>query len=97
MPGGIHPPLEVILKFPHPNYVNPERHSWAIPAMSIALFGVALIVVAIRLYVRLRITRSTGADDALIALAMIPNAAFTVALVGGMDGPFPALRARCLL
>jgi hypothetical protein len=71
MPGGVHPPLSVLLTFPTPNYINPETHSFALPAINIALWFIATVIVLGRLYIRLRVQKNAGADDLLIGLALV--------------------------
>jgi hypothetical protein len=71
MPGGIHPPLEVILSWPKPNVVDPVRRDWMLPILTIVIFFVTLAVVTARLWARLVIHHNAGIDDALIVLAMV--------------------------
>jgi len=62
-------PLDVILSWPAPNYVNPERRGPALLIVNCILLPLALIIVALRLYTRLRIAQSAGLDDLFIAVA----------------------------
>jgi hypothetical protein len=64
-------PLEVIASWPTPNYTNPERRGPALIIVNSILLPLALIVVGLRLYTRLRISRSAGWDDIFIALATV--------------------------
>jgi hypothetical protein len=64
-------PLDVILSWPAPNYVDPERRGPALIIINSILLPLALVVVGLRLYTRLRISRSAGLDDVFIALASV--------------------------
>jgi hypothetical protein len=68
-------PLDVILSWPAPNYVDPERRGPALVIINSILLPLALVVVGLRLYTRLRISQSAGLDDVFIALASVspPN------------------------
>ncbi|KAL4807780.1 hypothetical protein BDV18DRAFT_107973 [Aspergillus unguis] len=64
------PPLEVILSWPTPNYVNPQTRNHAVLITSIVLLILSVIITALRLYTRLRITCTAGFDDILIVLGL---------------------------
>jgi hypothetical protein len=64
-------PLDVILSWPKPNYVDPIRRGPALVIVNSLLLPVALVVVGLRLYTRLKICRSAGLDDLFIALAVV--------------------------
>ena len=64
-------PPEVIAGWPAPNYVNPDRRGPALIIVNSILLPLALVVVGLRLYTRLRIARSAGLDDVFIALASV--------------------------
>ena len=57
--------------WPTPNFINPETHGPGVFVVNIMLMIVVLIVVGIRFYIRLRITRTFGADDVLIGAALV--------------------------
>ena len=65
------PPLEVIASWPQPNYVDPKTHGPGLLVLDAILLLVVLFVVGLRYYTRLCITRSFGADDILIGLALV--------------------------
>ncbi|RDW64448.1 uncharacterized protein DSM5745_09859 [Aspergillus mulundensis] len=48
-----------------------ENRGWVLYAVSWPLFGLALLIIALRLWVRARIVRSVGWDDAFIILAFV--------------------------
>ena len=64
-------PLDVILSWPQPNYIDPVRRGPALVAVNCVLLPLALIVVGLRLYTRLIIVHSAGLDDVFIGLASV--------------------------
>lgn len=72
------PPPEILATWPAPNYVNPVTRGNAVLIVNVSLFAVALLVIIIRLYTRLRISKSFGLDDWLITAAMVPSTTFAV-------------------
>ncbi|KAL4747118.1 hypothetical protein BDW72DRAFT_23153 [Aspergillus terricola var. indicus] len=64
------PPPEVILTWPTPNYVNPPTRSHGVLIASIIFLALSTIITALRLYTRLRITRTAGLDDILVVLGL---------------------------
>lgn len=60
-----------------PNYVNPTTRGHGAMIINVVFIILAIIVVGLRLYTRLRITCSTGVDDILIVIALL----FAVAMV----------------
>ncbi|KAJ4391468.1 hypothetical protein N0V93_005085 [Gnomoniopsis smithogilvyi] len=72
------PPLSVLSSFPAPNFVNPETAGpAAFITVSILLFLVTVLL-GIRIYTRLWISRGFGLDDIFIMLAYIPTLAFAI-------------------
>ena len=65
------PPLSVIASWPTPNYINPVTRGNAALVVNIVMISLSFIVTCLRLYTRLRITRSAGLDDVFIAIAMV--------------------------
>ena len=71
MPGGIKPPLEVILSWPKPNYTNPETRPKTV-LITACIFGpFTLLLILIRLWIRLRVQRNAGWDDWLMLAALV--------------------------
>lgn len=67
------PDISVISTWPPPNYINPEtRGPAAIIVVSILLFLVTVLL-AVRVYTRVVISRGFGLDDILILLAFVRN------------------------
>jgi hypothetical protein len=64
-------PLDVILSWPKPNYVDPERRGPALVVVNCILLPLSLTVVGLRLYTRLMIVHSAGLDDLFIGLASV--------------------------
>jgi hypothetical protein len=65
------PPPEVLLSWPTPNYINPPTRSHGVLIASILFLALSTIVTALRLYTRLRITRTAGLDDILVVLGLV--------------------------
>jgi hypothetical protein len=58
------PPAEVLLSWPTPNYVDPpDVRGLELPIITFVLFPIALIMVALRVFTRLFISKSFGVDD----------------------------------
>lgn len=66
----LHPPLSVVLTWPIPNYTNPVTRGPGGVVLTAVLVSLLLMAVLARFYTRLRITRSYGPDDTLIAIAL---------------------------
>ncbi|KAK4200476.1 hypothetical protein QBC40DRAFT_339826 [Triangularia verruculosa] len=69
---------EVIASWPPPNHVNPETRGPAAVIVGLLFLGLAGVVLTIRLYARLRLSRGFGQDDVLICFAYAPATAFVV-------------------
>jgi hypothetical protein len=70
MPGGLHPPIQVIETW-RPNYINPETRGGGIVALVTVLLVLTYIVVLLRLWSRFGLTKTAGIDDALIIFNMV--------------------------
>jgi hypothetical protein len=70
MPGGIHPPPEVVASW-KPNYVNPETRGGNIVVMEIILLAASYIIVALRIWTRIFQSKSFGWDDGLIIFNLV--------------------------
>lgn len=71
MGGGIHPPLEVMLKWPPPNEINPETRSNAILILAYVGGPITILMLLARLWVRIFHQRSPGWDDWIMLVAMV--------------------------
>ncbi|KAK9782160.1 hypothetical protein SCARD494_13832 [Seiridium cardinale] len=72
------PPASILATWPIPNYDRPVTRGPGGKIVGVALTTFTTLVLAIRVYTRLRIVRSFGLDDILIITAFIPSLAFTV-------------------
>jgi hypothetical protein len=70
MPGGIHPPIEVIETW-HFNYVNPKTSGFYIVVIVGVLLGLSYLAVTLRLVSRLYFQKNFGIDDGLIVFNMV--------------------------
>lgn len=66
-------PVSVMQSWPTPNYDDPVTRSQAALIVSIILGTVMLVVVAARLWARVFIQRSFGADDWIIVAALVSH------------------------
>ncbi|KAF2022287.1 hypothetical protein BU24DRAFT_439026 [Aaosphaeria arxii CBS 175.79] len=64
-------PLDVLLSFPQPNYVNPDTRGPALAIVNYIFLVLVIVVVALRIYTRLIVKRWFGTDDVFMALALI--------------------------
>lgn len=69
----MHPTKEVIASWPKPNYVNPDTRGPALTVVNIVFIVLVFIVVGLRYYTRIRITRSFGIDDYVIGASVVRN------------------------
>jgi hypothetical protein len=65
------PPLDVVESWPLPNYVDPITRGPANLVVNLVLFPLVCVLVALRLYTRLHISRSSGPDDWLILASLV--------------------------
>lgn len=65
------PPPEVIASWPPPNYTDPETRGIALLAIEMTILPIALLVLALRLYVRVVLLQKPGWDDWLMLLAAV--------------------------
>lgn len=67
------PDVSILNTWPVPNYTNPEtRGPVAVIVVSVLLFLV-IVLLAVRIYTRLIISKGFGLDDILILLAFVGN------------------------
>ena len=67
------PPLEVLQSWPKPNFVNPITRGNELLLITIILFPLAMGMVALRAFTRLRISKSFGADDIVLLVSVPPT------------------------
>lgn len=74
-----YPPASVILSWPTPNYDHPDQlRPPTILVISCIFFPIAVFMVGLRSYTRLRLSKSFGIDDALLLIALLPAAGYTI-------------------
>ncbi|KAL1875225.1 hypothetical protein Daus18300_003296 [Diaporthe australafricana] len=71
-------PLAALQNWPTPNYANPERRGPAATIVVSVLLALVTLILVVRIYTRVRISRGFGLDDVLIIFAYIPTTAFAV-------------------
>ncbi|KAK8012265.1 integral membrane protein [Apiospora marii] len=71
------PPPEVIATWPLPDYEHPRGHGPAGEITVYVLTAIVTVMVAIRMYTRVRIARGFGMDDGFILAAYIFATGFT--------------------
>lgn len=91
------PPKSYLATLPPPNYINPERHPPATSIVNLIMLPLCTIVVALRIFSRVRVSKSFGADDILIIVAMVrdPLAAAKLLLISLIHS-FQLLLSRSL-
>jgi hypothetical protein len=73
------PPLEVMLSWPVGNYAHPsEVRGPAIHILTYIFVPLLTVLVLLRAYTRLRLTKNFGADDVAIVAALVPTLACAV-------------------
>jgi hypothetical protein len=83
--GGVHPPPEVLLSWPVPNYVNPEDRGWESSIILMVVLGITSIIYIVRMWARLVVAKNAGLDDILMSIAMLPAFGLTISAVLGMS------------
>jgi hypothetical protein len=73
MPGGLHPPLEVLLSWPAPNFINPQTKPNTITILACILGPVTVGMLLARLWVRIFHQRKPGWDDWLMLAAIVSS------------------------
>jgi hypothetical protein len=87
--GGVHPPPEVLLSWPVPNYVNPEDRGWDSSIILMVVLGITFVIYTVRMWARLVVAKNAGLDDILMSVAMLPAFGLTIsAVLGALILPF---------
>jgi len=68
------PPASVLAAWPRPNYANPTTRGLTNLIVISTLLGFVTVVLAVRIYTRIRISKGFGLDDVLIVLAYVRTA-----------------------
>lgn len=64
-------PAAVRASWPTPNYIDPPTRGHGVLVVNVVCLSLAFLVVAMRLYTRLRITCSIGVDDLFIVIGLV--------------------------
>lgn len=64
-------PLSALQNWPTPNYANPERRGPAATIVVSVLLALVTLILIVRIYTRVRISRGFGLDDVLIIFAYV--------------------------
>lgn len=64
-------PLSALQNWPTPNYVNPERRGPTATIVVSVLLALVTLILIVRVYTRVRISRGFGLDDVLIIFAYV--------------------------
>jgi hypothetical protein len=79
------PTVDDILSWPPANLQNPEVRGPAILVLTFIFVPLLVILVLLRVYTRLRLTKNFGADDVAIVAAVFPTlACATIAVIGDL-------------
>lgn len=65
--------IQTVETWPTPNYINPETRGNSVIIIHSILYTLVIGVVGLRIFTRTWISRSFGADDTLILIAMVPH------------------------
>lgn len=83
--GGLHPPGDVLLSWPAPNYENPETRGWEAPIILIIMLAATIVIYVARMWARLVVAKNHGWDDIIMSLAMLPVIGLTVSSILGVS------------
>jgi hypothetical protein len=73
------PPVSEIAKWPVPNYVNPTHvRGPELLIITCIFFPLAALMVALRIFTRIRVSKAFGVDDVFLLTALVPTGAITV-------------------
>lgn len=81
--GGLHPPTDILLKWPKPNYINPEDRGWDSTIVLLVVLGITFLVYIARMWARLSLGKNAGWYDTLMSIAIIPLFGLTISAVLG--------------
>lgn len=65
------PPPDVVASWPPPNHVNPPYQGHQLAVVGIVLLVLSTFVLALRIWVRVRMKKTAGWDDWLMVAAMV--------------------------
>lgn len=71
MPGGLHPPVDLVLAWQTDAFPHGIRRGLTLVVVVAAMYIITLCIVLGRIYARLFVQHSAGLDDLFISLAMV--------------------------
>ncbi|KAF2186364.1 hypothetical protein K469DRAFT_573631, partial [Zopfia rhizophila CBS 207.26] len=71
VPGGIHPPLEIIASWPPPNYTDSPTRPKRVLVVACTSGPLTIPLLFARLWTRIRIQPNIGRDDWLVVAAIV--------------------------
>lgn len=72
----VHPTKEIMESWPAPNFVDPVTRGPGLTVVNIIFIILVFVVVGLRYYTRLRITRSFGLEDWVIGISLVNSRDF---------------------
>ncbi|KAH9885327.1 hypothetical protein F4778DRAFT_787260 [Xylariomycetidae sp. FL2044] len=76
-----YPPISVQMYWPRPNYVNPENRGPTLMIVELTILALALICLALRLWVRIKLLKRFWWDDGLMVGAALCCCGVTVSVI----------------
>ena len=73
----VHPTKEIIATWPAPNFVDPVTRGPGLTIVNAIFITLVIVVVGLRYYTRLRITKSFGLDDWVIGFSLVRSLLFS--------------------
>ncbi|RAL65815.1 hypothetical protein DID88_005478 [Monilinia fructigena] len=67
------PSPQVLSTFPQPNYINPETRGPALLIITAIFLPIVYIVVGLRTFTRIYLSKHFGVDDIFLLIALIPT------------------------
>jgi hypothetical protein len=71
MPGGIHPPIDVLMSWPTGNYIDPVTRPKTVLIVACIFGPITVALLLARLWVRIHIQHNAGVDDWLMVIAVV--------------------------
>ncbi|KAK1524539.1 integral membrane protein [Colletotrichum paranaense] len=81
------PPIDVLIHWPRPNYINPENRGPGLLIIEMVFLGIAMICLCLRMYIRIVKIRQTWWDDWLMVAGMVFCIGVTICVILGTARP----------
>ncbi|KAK7453090.1 integral membrane protein [Colletotrichum acutatum] len=89
------PPIDVLIHWPRPNYINPENRGPGLLIIEMVFLGIAMICLCLRMYIRIVKIRQTWWDDWLMVAGMVFCIGVTICVIlGNLDANNPQLATQ---